>query len=80
MLGLLGFHHCLLSCASLLDGGIFLHASLNHRFGGFHLVVSARFEQTGNAVGSVAITVGWDGRLVENVLGVIAEFRFAIVL
>src|SRR5580704_437118 len=60
--------------------GIFLHAALYHRFGGFLLVAGAGFEKTSDAVGSVAIAVGGGGGLVENVLGVIAKFRFAIAL
>jgi hypothetical protein len=44
------------------------------------LVAGAGFKKTGDAVGSVAIAVGRGGGLVENVLGVIAKFRFAITL
>ena len=44
------------------------------------MVAGAGFEKTGDAVGSVAIATGRSGGLVENVLGVIAKFRFAIAL
>src|SRR5467141_2181437 len=63
-----------------LSRRILLDAALHHRFRGFLLIVGAGFEQAGDAIGSVAIAVGNGRGLVENVLGVIAELRFAIAL
>jgi hypothetical protein len=57
-----------------------LNPALHHRFGGFLLVAGAGFEKAGDAVGRVAVAVGRDRGLVENVLGIMAEFRFAITL
>ena len=44
------------------------------------MVAGAGFEKTDDAIGSMAIAIGGGGGLVENVLGVIAKFRFAITL
>src|SRR5437762_901405 len=70
----------LLCCGLLLEGGVFVHAALHHRFGGFQLVVGAGFEQASDAVGSVAIAVCCAGGLVENVLHVVTEICFARAL
>src|SRR5260370_4389235 len=76
VLGGFGFDG-LLSCRRPLDGGIFRGAGLHHCFGGFLPIAGAGFEQTGNAVGSMAIAVGRCCGLVENMLDVVKGIRFA---
>src|SRR5216684_1552916 len=75
-LGFLGLWNCWLRP----NGWSFRRGSLCYRFCGFLLVLAARFEQAGDAIGGAAVAVSRNFGLVENVLGVVAKLRFAIAL